>query len=36
MVYDSMDELNKYFIKFVNKGPSLESVYLLNDKNNKV
>ncbi len=34
--YSSMDELNKYFIKFVNKVPSFgKSFICLDDKNNK-
>ena len=34
--YDSMDELNKYFIKFVNKVPSFgKSFICIDDKNNK-
>ena len=34
--YNSMDELNKYFIKFVNKVPSFgKSFICIDDKNNK-
>jgi len=34
--YNSMEELNKYFIKFVNKVPSFgKSIICLDDKNNK-
>ena len=34
--YSSMDELNKYFIKFVNKVPSFgKSFICIDDKNNK-
>ena len=34
--YNSMDELNKYFIKFVNKVPSFgKSFICLDDKNNR-
>ena len=34
--YSSMEELNKYFIKFVNKVPSFgKSFICLDDKNNK-